>query len=208
VSHELRTPLSAILGYTELMLEEEPGHADLARIHSSGRHLLALVDDVLDLSRIEEERLELDLGAVPLARVVQETIDAVRPMVDGRPIELSVEVSTDLHVRADPARLRQVLTNLLGNACKFTEAGRVDLRARHDGELVVVEVSDTGRGMTAEEQRLCFEPFEQLGPDSSAGGAGLGLAISRRLVLLMGGEVGVDSEPGVGSTFIVRLKAA
>jgi PAS domain S-box-containing protein len=219
MSHELRTPLNAIIGYSELLQEgsgesnrSDEDAADLAKITDSGRHLLALVNDILDLSRIEADRLQLHAVKFVLNEVLQDVANAVQPQVKKN--HNVFEVLTDgapEHLNADPVRLRQCLLNLLSNALKFTKDGSVELTAyaaeRDDAKLVVFRVCDTGIGMTPEQLIRIFQPFVQA--DSSTtrryGGTGLGLAITRRLASLMGGDVSVESVEGEGSTFIMWL---
>ena len=221
MSHELRTPLNAIIGITEMLKEEaeetdeEPLVEPLNRIHHAGTHLLALINEILDLAKIEAGKFELhpeevDLGA--LMADVSSTADSLAAKNGNR---LDVEVSPGLGaIQADPMRLRQVVLNLLSNACKFTRNGTVVLRAARivgsDGDWVTITVQDTGIGMTEEQIGKLFQEFTQA--DSSTtrkyGGTGLGLAISRRLCRLMGGDIDVQSVAGIGSTFTVTLPAA
>jgi len=214
MSHELRTPLNAIIGYSEMLEEEatESGHAayapDLQKIRSAGRHLLALINDVLDLSKIEAGKLELYLETFDLRVAVEEVATTILPLVEKNGNRLVVEAPANLGaMRSDLTRVRQVLLNLLSNACKFTESGTITLAvARRNGD-VEFRVSDSGIGMTPEQMGRLFEAFAQAEASTSKkyGGTGLGLAITRRFCQLMGGEVSVASEPGKGSTFTVRL---
>jgi PAS domain S-box-containing protein len=220
MSHELRTPLNAIIGYGEMVEEEldgtEHAHlvADLRRISSSGHHLLALINDVLDLSKIEAGRMDLSLEQLDPLPLVHEVAAAIEPLIRlrGNTLELEAEEHLGL-LPADPTRLRQVLLNLLSNAAKFTENGVVTLRVRREGGVraaIVFEIVDTGIGISAEQLERLFQPFTQA--DSSTtrryGGTGLGLAISRRYCQLMGGDITVSSDLGAGSTFVVRLPAS
>lgn len=218
MSHELRTPLNGILGYAQL-LQMDPGLAPkqkrgLATIESSGRHLLALINDILDLARIEAGRLELAPDAVNLRRVIDVVTDTVRMVAQRKRIGFDVEFEGDLDltVQVDERRLSQVLLNLLGNAAKFTDRGSVTLRARRQdmpGQRVCVafEIEDTGVGMSAEELQRIFRPFEQVGAAGRRSeGTGLGLAITDALVRQMGGTISVRSQPGQGSVFMVELK--
>ncbi|MGD8862698.1 MAG: HAMP domain-containing sensor histidine kinase [Myxococcales bacterium] len=222
MSHELRTPLNAIIGYTEILHEdaeaEGRGEAakDLERIGGASRHLLQMIDEILDLARVEASRIELHNSPVPLDALVEELSDAARPLARKNGNELSVELCQDcdgIDLEADVTRLRQCLLNLLSNACKFTEAGRVSLRVARselDGSPAVAFcVSDTGIGMSKEQIDRVFQPFEQADASTTRrfGGTGLGLAITSRLVDLMGGSIEVDSAPGEGSTFTLRLPA-
>ncbi|MCY0990946.1 AAA family ATPase [Nannocystis sp. ILAH1] len=214
MSHELRTPLNAIIGYSELLSEvaEERGDVDLladtGRIRRAGSHLLGLISDILDLSKIEADKLEITVQSFAVAPLVDEVADAVRPLMQRAGNAFTVEVADALgDMRSDPVRVRQVLLNLLSNAAKFTQAGTVTLRVRRDGERMMFAVDDTGIGMTAEETQRVFEAFHQA--DSSAarraGGTGLGLTITRRLCEMLGGRISVVSTPGQGSVFTIEL---
>ncbi len=213
MSHELRTPLSAILGYSELIEdqlrdEEMPDTADLERIQKSGRHLLELVNQVLDLSRIEAGHIDLELGEVDLAAMAHEVAGTMRPLADARSTELCVIIDASVPTIAlDALRTRQVLTNLMSNAVKFTEAGTVTLSVLHGIDDIRVVVKDTGLGIAKESLDRIFEPFEQADAtvQHSHGGTGLGLAISRQLVREMGGELYAESTTGMGSTFVVTF---
>jgi signal transduction histidine kinase/CheY-like chemotaxis protein len=216
MSHELRTPLNAIIGFSDLMRGELPdGDRRLVpaewidNIHTSGRHLLDLINDVLDLAKIEAGRLELHPEPVDLAGVLAETVAALRPLALRKGVHLDAE-TLPVTVRADRLRLRQILNNLVSNAIKFTPAqGSVRLTgARADGE-VLVTVVDTGVGIAPEDQELIFEQFQQVGDRSAnQAGTGIGLALTRRLVEAHGGSIGLESEVGHGSRFTVRLPAA
>jgi PAS domain S-box-containing protein len=216
MSHELRTPLNAIIGYSEMLEEEaaDRGHdsyvPDLQKIRTAGRHLLALINDVLDLSKVEAGKLDLYIEAFDLRQAIAEVATTVEPLVARNHNELVVECSPDLGtMRSDLTRVRQVLLNLLSNASKFTERGRITLVADRRGREVILQVSDTGIGMTPEQMSRLFEPFSQAETSTSKkyGGTGLGLAITRRFCELMGGEVAVTSEAGRGTTFTARLPA-
>ncbi|MCB9678974.1 MAG: HAMP domain-containing histidine kinase [Alphaproteobacteria bacterium] len=205
MSHELRTPLAAVIGYTELLLEDAPDaeQADLRRIEESSRHLLALVDQLLDLAKIEAGKLELASEAIAVDELARRVLDEVRPLAEKRRAMLVHEVPA-LRARADGLRVRQVLLNLLSNACKFCEDGTITLRAWVAGDRVRIEVEDTGVGMTAAELARVFEPFEQ-GEAGARQGTGLGLTISRSLTEAMGGSLTARSTPGVGTCFCVEL---
>src|SRR5438874_6174238 len=219
MSHELRTPLNAIIGLTEMMVSNAPRFGTekaaepLRRVHRAGTHLLGLINQVLDLSKIEAGKLELNPQSVALAPLIDEVIDTARQLAEQNGNRLIVESTDDLGtLTVDPMRLRQILLNLLSNACKFTSQGEVKLRVRKvvDGRnWIEFAVSDTGIGMTPEQQAKLFEEFTQA--DSSTarryGGTGLGLAITRKLARMMGGDVTVESVPGKGSVFSVRLPA-
>ncbi len=218
MSHELRTPLNAILGYTELISEEaaldEQTRGDLNKVHSSAAHLLSLIEDILDLSKVEAGRVELELQTVRVAALVETIAATASPLAAGNENTLRCASARELgELRTDPTRLRQILLNLVSNACKFTSRGRVELRARRERrrgvEVVVFEVEDTGIGLTPEELARLFEPFTQANNKISRrfGGAGLGLAISRRLARMLGGDITVESTPGEGSLFRVHVLA-
>jgi signal transduction histidine kinase len=216
VSHELRTPLNAIIGYSE-MLEEEASDrelaafaADLGKIRRSGRHLLSLINDVLDLSKLEAGRMRLHLETFELAEMVADVAASVQPLVAQRGNALEISCPPGLGaMRADVTKVRQILLNLASNASKFTERGHVGLAVSRSDAWVVFEVRDTGIGMTAEQVSRLFQPFVQADDSTTRtyGGTGLGLAISRRFCRLMGGTITVDSLPGKGSCFRVRLPA-
>ena len=219
VSHELRTPLNAIIGLTEMMVSNsarfgtEKAQEPLQRVHRAGTHLLGLINQVLDLSKIEAGKLELNPQSVQLKPLIDEVIGTARQLAEQNKNRLAVDTPADLGtLTVDPMRLRQILLNLLSNACKFTKEGEVKLRAsrisngRHWVEL---SISDTGIGMTGEQQAKLFEEFSQADATTAQrfGGTGLGLAITRKLARMMGGDVTVTSEPGKGSVFTVRLPA-
>jgi signal transduction histidine kinase len=217
MSHELRTPLNAIIGLTEMMVTNaarfgtEKAQEPLQRVNRAGTHLLGLINQVLDLSKIEAGKLELNPQAVQLAPLIDEVIGTARQLADQNKNRLTVEAPDDLgSLTVDPMRLRQILFNLLSNACKFTKDGEVKLRAsrvRNGRQWVELSVSDTGIGMTTEQQAKLFEEFSQADSTTAQrfGGTGLGLAITRKLARMMGGDVTVTSETGKGSVFSVRL---
>ncbi|MFN7993012.1 MAG: ATP-binding protein [Bryobacteraceae bacterium] len=220
MSHELRTPLNAVIGYSEILQEivEERGEQDLLpdlrRIHSAGKHLLGLINDVLDLSKIEAGKVQLCIETFGIGQLVHEVASTVHTLVEKNGNGLEVECDPGLGMmRADQTRTRQILLNLLGNACKFTENGQIRLQAKRlSGELgswIEFRVSDTGIGMNREQLERLYRPFMQADASTTRkyGGTGLGLAISRRFCKMMGGSLSVESQLGVGSTFIVRLPA-
>lgn len=215
MSHELRTPLNAVLGFSELLRDERYGPLNerqqryLTHIHMGGRHLLTLINDILDLSRIEAGHLQLAIESVPISTAFGEVVDSLRPLADKKS-QVLVHQSSDLSVRADATRFKQALINLLGNAIKFTpEGGKIELAAQSVDQTVRVEVRDTGPGIPLEEQRRIFEAFYRLQHGSKAPeGTGLGLAITRRLIELHGGQLGLQSQPGAGSCFFFTLPAA
>jgi signal transduction histidine kinase len=217
MSHELRTPLNAIIGLTEMMVTNaarfgtEKALEPLQRVNRAGTHLLGLINQVLDLSKIEAGKLELNPQTVQLAPLIEEVIGTARQLAEQNKNRLALETPNDLGtLTVDPMRLRQVLFNLLSNACKFTKEGEIKLQARRvvdGGDWIELAVADSGIGMTAEQQAKLFEDFTQADASTAQrfGGTGLGLAISRKLARMMGGDVTVTSEPGKGSVFTVRL---
>ncbi|MEQ1569853.1 MAG: ATP-binding protein [Myxococcota bacterium] len=212
MSHELRTPLNAILGYTELVAEElaaldSRAVEDCERILTAGRMLLSLINDVLDVAKISAGRVELALEPVDVGRLVVETVDALRPLADRNGNALRVEVEGTGVLVTDPYRLRQILVNLTGNACKFTRSGEVRVVVRAAPAGVELEVRDTGVGIPHDKLDAIFEPFVQADPTTTRrfGGTGLGLAIVKQLIELMGGHIEVESRVGLGTTFTVHL---
>jgi two-component system, NtrC family, sensor kinase len=216
MSHELRTPLNAILGVTEMLREDaEAAKQDLEpldRVLGAGRHLLALINDILDLSKIEAGRMELQLESFPLAPLIANVVKTIEPLAAKNANQVTVRCDADigtLHV--DQMRLRQALLNLMSNANKFTERGTITIDARQgqeDGrDWVSIAVTDTGIGMTLEQMGRLFQEFSQADASTARkyGGTGLGLAISKRFCQMMGGDITVNSKPGEGSTFTIRL---
>ena len=217
MSHELRTPLNAILGYTELILDSVYGDMPqkardvLDRVQRNGRHLLGLINDVLDLSKIEAGQLSLSLTDYSMQDVVEGVYSAVEPLALEKKIALKIEVSSDLPPgRGDERRLTQVLLNLVGNAIKFTDQGEVVIRASAADGSFNLAVRDTGPGISKADQAKLFQEFQQV--DNSItrkkGGTGLGLAISKRIIEMHGGRIWVESRVGHGSTFSFTLPAA
>ena len=215
MSHELRTPLNAILGYTELIADGVYGEPTekmlgvLKRLESNGKHLLGLINAVLDLSKIEAGQLVLDFADYSLKDVVQTVCTAVEPLAADKKLALKVKASTDLPAgRGDERRLTQVLLNLVGNAIKFTDAGEVVITATASNGSFNVSVSDTGPGISAADQAKLFQEFQQA--DSSLtrkkGGTGLGLAISKRIIEMHGGKIWVEF--GTGAGLHIRLHIA
>jgi signal transduction histidine kinase len=215
MSHELRTPLNAIIGFSEVLLEKMFGEVNdkqldyLKDIHSSGKHLLSLINDILDLSKIEAGRMELDLAEFDLPAALQNAMTLVKERAQRNGIELSVEVDPSLTaVSADERKFKQILLNLLSNAVKFTPpGGKVGVHARRLAGAVEVSVADTGIGIAPADQASVFEEFKQVGRDYTrkAEGTGLGLALTRRFVELHGGSIRLASEPGKGSTFTFTI---
>ncbi|GAA2622635.1 sensor histidine kinase [Paractinoplanes durhamensis] len=215
MSHELRTPLNAIIGFSDLMRVEEP-EGDRRRvpaewvdhIHTSGRHLLGLINDILDLAKIEAGRLELRLIPLRVDTAITELLTGLSPLFTTKNITVHTDLP-DVTALADRVRFRQIVENLLSNAIKFTEpGGSVTVSARQAGEQVYVSVADTGVGIAVADQNRVFEEFQQVGdPDRQRAGTGLGLALTKRLAEAHDGEITLDSELDVGSTFTVRLPA-
>jgi signal transduction histidine kinase/CheY-like chemotaxis protein len=217
MSHELRTPLNAVIGFSDVLLGGMFGELNdrqmeyLADIHSSGRHLLELLNEILDLSKIEAGQMRLDASVFSVPTALDYALSVVRDRAARESVSLAVEVADDVGlVESDELRFKQVVVNLLGNAVKFTPAGgSVTLRARRESGELVVAVSDTGVGIAPEDQEKIFESFQQGGRGAAKEeGTGLGLTLCRRIVELFGGRLTLDSEPGVGSTFEVRLPLA
>ncbi len=220
ISHELRTPLNAIILYTELLQDEATDRdwqeflPDLRKIHAGAKHLQALINDVLDLSKIESGKMELFLESIDVPTLIQEVVTTIQPLAEKNSNELQVNCPSDIGaMHADATKVRQSLFNLLSNACKFTERGTVRLKVcREPGpgaDWIVFEVADTGIGIPPEQMGKLFEAFFQASPAAKQkfGGTGLGLVIMRRFCQLMGGEIDVASKPDRGSTFTIRLPA-
>ena len=214
MSHEQRTPLNAVIGYAEILEEDlhadgkSQGAADANRIRKAARHLLGLINEVLDLSKIEAGRMELAIGRCDIARIVADAVEQTRPTAEANGNVLAVDMPENLPpVLADGGKLGQCLLNFLSNAAKFTAAGRIDVGVTLDREVLQLEVHDTGIGIAPADARRLFQPFTQVDDTltRSAGGTGLGLVITRRLAELMGGGVSFTSAPGVGSTFVLRV---
>ena len=213
MSHELRTPLTAILGYSEMLMDDAAeadgpdGLAeDLGRIHGAGKHLLRLIDDVLDLSKVEAGRVVLQPEEVDIPALIDDVVATVRPMAESRGNVVEVRCTANTLV-SDPTRLRQVLFNLMANAARFTENGRIGIEASEDGDSVEFRVRDTGIGMSQDELERVFEPFVQADGTTTRrfGGTGLGLAIARQFAELMGGSIEATSQPESGSEFCMRV---
>jgi len=215
MSHELRTPLNAIIGFSEVLHEKMFGELNdkqaeyVNDIHNSGRHLLSLINDILDLSKIEAGRMDLELAEFPLAAAIDNALSLVKERAQRHGLTLSCEVDPALdQIRADERKFKQVLLNLLSNAVKFTpEGGAVSVRAKKNGAWLEVAVSDTGTGIAPEDHAAVFEEFTQVGNDQArrAEGTGLGLPLTKRIVELHGGALRLESAPGEGSTFSFTL---
>ena len=220
MSHELRTPMNAIIGYSEMLAEEAEDDGlddmipDLKKINAAGNHLLALINDILDLSKIEAGRMDLYLERFDVRQMLAEAVDTVTPLIAKNDNRLVTDFGDDVgSIRADLTKLRQSLFNLLSNAAKFTEGGTVTLAVKRDpresGDWIELSVSDTGIGIREEMLDHVFEEFSQADDSTSRdyGGTGLGLPISRRFCQMMGGDISVSSEHGIGSTFTIELPA-
>jgi len=218
MSHELRTPLNAIIMYSELLQEEAQDRrmddmvADLDRVRAAGRHLLALVNGVLDLSKIEAGRMDLDAEDFDVQSMTNDVGATVQPLAERNRNRLEVLCQPDVgSMHGDLTKVRQILFNLLSNACKFTQDGVVTLEAQRDTDRqIIFSVRDTGIGMGPQQREKLFQPFMQADPSTTRryGGSGLGLAITKKFCDLMGGQISVDTAPGMGSTFVVRLPAS
>ena len=219
MSHELRTPLNAIIGYTEMLQEDDEDRggtmtADLEHIRTASHHLLSLIDDVLDIAKIEAGRMALNLERFEVEPMIGGVLKTLQPLIRRNNNRLDLQFGTDLGVmHSDLTRVRQMLLNVLGNASKFTENGVITLSVQREetpeGTVVVFAVRDTGIGMSEEEQSQLFQPFSQADPSTTRryGGSGLGLVITKRFAEQMGGTIHVESERGAGTTFTIRLPA-
>ncbi|MCY7316768.1 MAG: response regulator [Rubrivivax sp.] len=213
ITHELRTPLNSILGYAQILLKEETIRGDaqraVATIHRSGEHLHGLIDGLLDLARIEAGRLRLDPAPLPMREFLDDLVRMVAPQAAAKGLTFDLQTAGRVpeYVRADAKRLRQILLNLISNAVRFTDQGRVTLRLDHSREVARYQVIDSGIGIAQQDLERIFLPFERgsAGRRTGEPGTGLGLTITHLLTQLMGGELTVDSRPGAGSTFTLRL---
>jgi hypothetical protein len=221
MSHELRTPLNAIIGYSEMLIEEAEESAlasfvpDLQKVRSAGKHLLGLISDILDLSKIEAGKMDVFLEEFDVSAMLSDVQSVVEPLVAKNANRFVLTRADDLGtMHSDIIKVRQTLFNLLSNACKFTENGEVELDVRREpspaGDAIVFRVRDTGIGMTEDQAAKLFRPFSQADASSTRkyGGTGLGLAITRHFARMLGGEVAVESTPGRGSVFTLRLAAS
>jgi signal transduction histidine kinase len=214
MSHELRTPLNAILGYTELMADGAYGEPSektlgvLKRLEANGKHLLGLINDVLDLSKIEAGQLVLELSDYTVQDIAQTVRSTLEPLAADKKLAFKLEMAAELPPgRGDGRRLTQVLINLVGNAIKFTDAGEVAIKAEANNGAFHVSVQDTGPGISTADQAKLFQEFQQADNaiTKKKGGTGLGLAISKRIIEMHGGKIWVESQPGQGSTFAFTL---
>jgi signal transduction histidine kinase/CheY-like chemotaxis protein len=219
MSHELRTPLNSIIGFSRVILKGIDGpitelqQNDLTAIYNSGQHLLGLINDILDLSKIEAGKMDLSFEEVNISDVISSVMSTVTGLVKDKPIRLIKKIPEDIpHVHADPIRVRQILINLFSNAAKFTDEGEITVQAGvemspADQPMVRISVTDTGTGIDEKDQGRLFQAFSQVddSPTRKTGGSGLGLSISQRLVQMHGGTIGLQSAPGKGSTFYFTL---
>ena len=217
MSHELRTPLNAIIGYSELLMDDlldvglEDKVDDLERIHSSGKHLLQLVSDILDVTNIESNTLNLKIKPVPVKKVLNEAVMMVKQLSESKKLSVSTEfgykADFDPLIDADPIRLKQVLLNLITNACKYNRVGgQVIISVEDAGNIAYIKVKDTGYGVRQEDIEKIFEPFQRLCDDPAIEGSGVGLTLAKRLVEMMNGEIGVNSKINQGSTFWLAFR--
>ena len=211
MSHELRTPLNGVLGHAQILLRDGEAtphqRKSLSAIDSSGRHLLTLINDILDLSKIEAGEIEIEEAPCDLSALTLDVCNIVQPRADKRRVEVRRLLGPEVPrwVRTDTTKLRQCLVNIAGNAAKFTERGHIELRVNRNGDRLLFAIEDTGVGMSPDELEELFQPFKQTKSGRSAGGTGLGLAISHRLVHMLGGDLHVESEVGRGTTFTIEL---
>ncbi|WP_182085304.1 response regulator [Aureimonas sp. ME7] len=218
MSHELRTPLSAIIGYAEMLIEEAADGAsaadlsgDIAKIESNARHLLSLINDVLDLSKVESGKMDIFAETFDVAELVRDVATTAQKLVEKKNNQLSVEIEGEVGtLHSDVTKLRQILLNLLSNAAKFTQGGDITLRVRRKGDEVSFAVHDTGIGMTPEQLDRLFQRFSQADASTTRkyGGTGLGLSLTKAFSAMLGGDVSVESQKGQGSTFTLRLPVA
>jgi signal transduction histidine kinase len=214
VSHELRSPLNAILGFADILMAEVDGplspdaREEVEQILGSGKHLLDLINDILELSALESGQLKLSRARIDLAAIARDVVREAVGLVGARPVAVRTEGEGVAYARADPKRVRQVVTNLVGNAIKFTQAGEVVVDVGREGRFARLSVRDTGPGISSQQRALLFQEYKQTSEERARRrGTGLGLAISRRLALMHGGTIQVESELGRGSTFKVLLPA-
>ena len=215
MSHELRTPLNSVIGFSEVLLEGNSGSLNekqtryLKNISKSGKHLLTIINDILDISKIESGNMHIHKENISVKNLLEDMFSSMQPLAAEKEIVMKVSFGPDLdYIQADKGKIKQVLYNLIGNALKFTEhGGSVTISAKVNGDMAYISVEDTGIGISRKDQEKLFKPFTQI--DSSISrkyeGTGLGLALSKELVALHGGKIWVESEPGKGSTFTFTI---
>ena len=211
MSHEIRTPLSAIVGFSELLYEDVDNDAakdDASKILSSGQYLLQMINDILDISKIEAEKMILNIETIVVRDLINDVTEMIRPLAERKSNQLEIHLADNIDIiRNDCIRLKQILINFLSNACKFTENGTVKLTITKELNQLVFMVCDDGIGMTKEEVKQLFQPYTQANKTTSSnyGGTGLGLVLCKKFCTLMGGKIYVDSEVGKGSCFILNM---
>jgi hypothetical protein len=214
MSHELRTPLNSIIGFTGILIQEMAGPLNseqkkqLTMVQKSSKHLLSLINDVLDISKIEAGQLELAEEPCSIEQAVGNALSAISPLAVQKGLAIIRDIpEAERLITGDQRRMEQVVLNLLQNAVKFTESGEIRVRLRHAGDRYILQVEDTGIGIEPEDQLKLFRPFQQLdtGTARRYEGTGLGLSISKRIIQLAGGSIAVESTPGKGSTFTVTI---
>jgi PAS domain S-box-containing protein len=214
MSHELRTPLNSIIGFTGVLLKERPGPVNeeqkkqLGMVQNSARHLLSLINDVLDISKIEAGQLNINIERFNISPVINKVIENSRSFAEKKNLQIYISVASGvINIYSDKLRVEQILLNLVNNAIKFTEAGSVSIECSLIRKFVIIKVIDTGIGIEKEQMEKIFKPFTQIDPGLTRKfeGTGLGLSICKKLLDLLNGSIEVESQPGVGSTFIVKL---